>query len=52
MEKYLKSVPEHITGRIRYNPTNMLKAILFGFISNGYISLRVFYIIFYLLFNI
>ena len=40
LEKYLKNVPEHITGRIRYNPTNMLKAILFGFMSNGYISLR------------
>lgn len=40
LEKYLKNVPEHITGRIRYNPANMLKAILFGFMSNGYISLR------------
>ena len=39
LEKYLKNVPEHITGRIRYNPANMLKAILFGFLSNGYISL-------------
>ena len=40
LEKYLKNVPKHITGRIRYNPANMLKAILFGFMSNGYISLR------------
>ena len=40
LEKYLKNVPEHITGRIRYNPANMLKTILFGFMSNGYISLR------------
>ena len=40
LEKYLKNVPKHITGRIRYNPANMLKAILFGFMSHGYISLR------------
>ena len=40
LEKYLKNVPKHITGRIRYNPANMLKAILFGFMSNGYISPR------------
>lgn len=40
LEKYLKHVPKHTTGRIRYNPANMLKAILFGFMSNGYISLR------------
>lgn len=40
LNKYLKSVPEHITGRIRYNPVNMLKTVLFGFMSNGYCSLR------------
>ena len=40
LEKYLKNVPEHLKGRIRYNPTNMLKTVLFGFMSNGYISLR------------
>ena len=40
LEKYLKHVPKHTTGRIRYNPANMLKAILFGFMSDGYISLR------------
>ena len=39
LEKYLKHVPKHTIGRIRYNPANMLKAILFGFMSNGYISL-------------
>ena len=27
-------------GRIRYNPVNMLKTVLFGFMTNGYISLR------------
>ena len=40
LEKYLENVPEHLKGRLRYNPTNMLKTILFGFMSNGYISLR------------
>lgn len=40
LEKYLKSVPEHRLGRIRYNPVNMLKTVLFGFMREGYISLR------------
>lgn len=40
LEKYLKNIPRHITGRFRYNPANMLKTILFGFMMSGYISLR------------
>ena len=40
LEKYLRNVPSHVTGRIRYNPISMLKTILFGFMTNGYISLR------------
>lgn len=40
LEKYLKKIPEHCTGRIRYNPVSMLKTVLFGFMTNGYISLR------------
>ena len=40
LEQYLKNIPEHETGRIRYNPVNMLKTVLFGFMSSGYISLR------------
>lgn len=40
LEKYLKNVPKHFTGRFRYNPVSMLKTILFGFMANGYISLR------------
>ena len=40
LNKYLKKIPEHDTGRIRYNPVNMLKTVLFGFMSQGYISLR------------
>ena len=40
LEQYLKNSPEHKTGRIRYNPVNMLKTVLFGFMSSGYISLR------------
>lgn len=40
LEKYLKNVPKHFTGRFRYDPVSMLKTILFGFMSNGYISLR------------
>lgn len=38
--KYLKQLPEHKTGRIRYNPVNMLKTVLFGFMTQGYMSLR------------
>lgn len=40
LEQYLNELPEHETGRIRYNPVNMLKTVLFGFMTNGYISLR------------
>ncbi len=40
LNKYLKNVPEHVTGRLRYNPINMLKTVLFGFMTNGYCSLR------------
>jgi len=40
LSKYLAAVPEHITGRIRYNPVNMLKTVLFGFMTSGYCSLR------------
>ena len=40
LEKYLKNVPKHVTGRFRYDPVSMLKTILFGFMANGYISLR------------
>ena len=40
LEKYLKGLPKHYTGRLRYNPVSMLKTVLFGFMTNGYISLR------------
>ena len=40
LEKYLKILPRHYTGRLRYNPVSMLKTVLFGFMTNGYISLR------------
>ena len=40
LEKYLKSIPKHYTGRFRYDPASMLKTVLFGFMTNGYISLR------------
>ena len=40
LEKYLKCIPRHYTGRLRYNPVSMLKTVLFGFMTNGYISLR------------
>lgn len=40
LEKYLKSIPKHYTGRFRYNPVSMLKTVLFGFMTKGYISLR------------
>lgn len=38
LSKYLKEIPEHKTGRIRYNPVNMLKTEIFGFMSQGYIT--------------
>ena len=34
------AVEESKTGRPRYNPTVMLKIILFSFMENGYLSLR------------
>ena len=40
LEKYLKSIPKHYTGRFRYDPVSMLKTVLFGFMTNGYMSLR------------
>lgn len=40
IQKYLRDVPEHKSGRLRYNPVNMLKTVLFGFMTNGYCSLR------------
>ena len=38
LEKYLKNIQKHYTGRLRYNPVSMLKTVLFGFMTNGYIS--------------
>ncbi|MDO4634123.1 MAG: IS1182 family transposase, partial [Eubacteriales bacterium] len=40
LEKYLNKIPPHQRGRIRYNPIDMLKTVLFGFMTSGYISLR------------
>ena len=39
IERYLK-VDYAETGRPRYNPVNMMKTILFGFMDGGYSSLR------------
>ena len=40
LQKYLKKIPKHKMGRLRYNPVNMLKTVLFGFMDSGYCSLR------------
>ena len=40
LRKYLSKLPAHELGRIRYNPINMLKTVLFGFMDEGCISLR------------
>ncbi|MCQ2511600.1 MAG: IS1182 family transposase [Lachnospiraceae bacterium] len=40
ISKYLKNIPAHVTGRIRYNPVDMLKTVLFAFADKGYCSLR------------
>lgn len=36
LEKYLKGIPKHCTGRLRYNPVSMLKTVLFGFMAKKY----------------
>lgn len=40
LNKYLQDITEYTTGRLRYNPVNMLKTVLFGFMTSGYYSLR------------
>lgn len=40
IEQYLKPEEVHVTGRPGYNRVNMLKTVLFGFMDEGYISLR------------
>lgn len=40
IEKNLRKVPKQRTGRNRYNPVNMLKTVVIGFMEKGYISLR------------
>ena len=40
LQKYLKKIPKHKMGRLRYNPVNMLKTVLFGFMDSGFCSLR------------
>lgn len=40
LDRFIKKIPAHITGRLRYDPVRMLKTVLFGFMSDGYISLR------------
>ena len=40
LRKYLSKLLAHKLGRIRYNPVNMLKTVLFGFMDEGCISLR------------
>ena len=40
LKRYLKDLPRHDTGRKRYNPVNMLKTVLFEFMTRGYLSLR------------
>ena len=40
LQKYLRNIPEYTTGRFRYNPVNILKTVLFRFMTSGYYSLR------------
>ena len=40
LTKYINRLPEYETGRVRYNPINMLKTVLFGFMTQGYMSLK------------
>ena len=39
VQKYLKGAVKS-TGRLGYNPVNMLKTVLFAFRDKGYASLR------------
>ena len=45
LEKYLKNIPQHDTGRLRYDPVSMLKTVLFGFMQEmaiyHYVSWRI-----------
>lgn len=38
LEKYLKNIPQHYTGRLRYDPVSMLKTVLFGYSERGRLS--------------
>ena len=40
LDRFLEKLPRHLTGRIGYSPKRMLKTVLFGFMTRGYISLR------------
>lgn len=40
LEKYLREIPKHDMRRPGYHPVSMLKTVLFGFMTKGYISLR------------
>lgn len=40
--KYLAELPEHETGRIKDNPVNMLKTVLFGFMLFNEINQKIF----------
>ena len=40
IEQYLKAPAENKAGRRGYNSVKMLKTVLFGFMDEGYISLR------------
>ena len=40
LKQYLISDKKDLRGRTGYNPINMLKVVLFGFMENGYASLR------------
>ena len=40
LNKYLTDISEYTAGRLRYNPVNILKTVLFGFMTSDYCSER------------
>ena len=42
LEKYLKNIPQHYTGRLRYDPVSMLKTVLFGFMATVFFCIIIY----------
>ena len=45
LEKYLKNIPQHDTGRLRYDPVSMLKTVFLDLWQNCLFWVRIDYVI-------